>query len=105
MVSEKTLYNSIDKQIISAKNIDLPNVKAAIRLISKLSDPVTHGNKKARQSEKELAKNQFNKYYFNIEKCKGCLHKDGYYKEGSKTYSVTIKTLTHQEQMDFQETE
>lgn len=103
-----------------------------IRLISKLSDTVTHGNRKnedkfeynkdagmyvckaghmairkARQGKKVSRTNQVNTYYFDIEKCKGCPHKDGCYKEGSKTktYSVTIKSIPHQEQMNFQETE
>ena len=103
-----------------------------IRLISKLNPTVTHGNRKnedkfeynkdagmyvckaghmairkARQGKKGVAKNQVTTYYFDIGKCKSCPHNDGCYKEGSKTksYSVSIKSVTHQEQMDFQETE
>ncbi|WMM25898.1 IS1182 family transposase [Tissierella sp. MB52-C2] len=112
------------------------NIKYAkeekFRLISKLNPTVAHGNRKnedkfeynkdagmyvckaghmairkARQGKKGGARNQVNTYYFDIEKCKCCSHKDGCYKEGAKTksYSVSIKSVTHQEQMNFQETE
>jgi len=51
-------------------------------------------------------KNQSLTYYFDIEKCKICPHKDGCYKDGakSKTYSITILSETHKEQKEFQET-
>ncbi|WMM24817.1 IS1182 family transposase [Tissierella sp. MB52-C2] len=112
------------------------NIKYAkeekFRLISKLNPTVVHGNRKnedkfeynkdagmyvckaghmairkARQGKKGGARNQVNTYYFDIEKCKCCSHKDGCYKEGAKTksYSVSIKSVTHQKQMNFQETE
>lgn len=44
-------------------------------------------------------------YFFDIEKCKHCQYRNGCYKDGSKTksYSVSIKTNTHMEQMEFQE--
>lgn len=44
---------------------------------------------------------------FDIEICKRCLLKEGCYKEGSKskTYSVSIKSGEHAEQMAFQESE
>lgn len=63
--------------------------------------------RKARQGEKSTGKNQADTYYFDVEKCKICPLRDGCYKEGakSKTYSITIKSGLHQEQMDFQETE
>lgn len=63
--------------------------------------------RKARQGEKNTGKNQADTYYFNVEKCKTCPLRNGCYKEGakSKTYSVTIKSDLHQEQIDFQETE
>jgi len=46
-------------------------------------------------------------YYFDVEKCKLCPHRDGCYKEGSKTksYSVTLMSKIHSEQQEFQETE
>jgi len=52
-------------------------------------------------------KNQSMTYYFDIEKCKFCLHRGGCYKDGakSKTYSVTILSDTHKAQQAFQETE
>jgi hypothetical protein len=63
--------------------------------------------KKARQGSKHRGKNQAVTYYFDVEKCKNCPLKDGCYKEGSntKTYSVSIKSELHQEQMAFQETD
>ena len=38
--------------------------------------------------------NQSQTYYFDIEKCKQCPHREGCYKEGakSKTFSVTLKS-------------
>ena len=45
-------------------------------------------------------------HYFDIEKCKSCLSKEGCYKEGakSKTYSIAIKSDDHLFQKKFQET-
>lgn len=63
--------------------------------------------RKARQGKKEKNRNQVTTYYFDINKCKCCSRRDGCYKEGSKskTYSVSIKSDIHKEQMVFQETE
>ncbi len=62
--------------------------------------------RKARQGKKEVGKNQVDTYYFDIEKCKLCPLKENCYKPGAKTksYSVSIKSDLHQEQMEFQET-
>lgn len=62
--------------------------------------------RKAQQGTKNSNINQVNTYYFDIEKCKRCPIKKGCYKEGakSKTYSVSIKSDIHKEQMAFQET-
>lgn len=56
-----------------------------------------HKNKKYHRNDREV-------YYFDVEKCKICPHKDGCYKNGSKikTYTVTIKSLPHRKQEDFQ---
>ena len=61
--------------------------------------------RKARQGKKKAVKNQVDTYYFDVEKCKRCPLKDGCYKEGAKTksYSVSIKSDLHKEQMEFQE--
>ena len=102
-----------------------------IKNVSKLSDIVTHGNRKnedvfefnkdagmyvckaghmairrAKQGSKENG-TQVECYYFDMEKCKYCPFKDGCYKEGTKlkTYSVSIKSDTHTTQMDYMETE
>ena len=63
--------------------------------------------RKARQGTKDVGKNQVDTYYFDVEKCKSCPLKEGCYKEGAKTktYSVSIKSELHQDQMVFQETE
>ncbi|OBY79496.1 transposase [Paenibacillus sp. KS1] len=63
--------------------------------------------RKARQGKKGVSKNQLKTYFFDVEICKRCPLKEGCYKEGakSKTYSVTIKSDEHVEQIAFQETE
>ena len=63
--------------------------------------------KKARGGTKDVSKNQVDTYYFDVEKCKSCPLKEGCYKDGAKTktYSVSIKSELHQDQMAFQETE
>lgn len=63
--------------------------------------------RKARQGKKNTAKNQTDTYYFDAMKCKTCPLKNGCYKEGAKTksYSVSIKSDLHQEQIAFQETD
>lgn len=106
-----------------------------IKLASKLSKFVTHGNsqrnnefeynkdagmyvckaghmaiRKAKQGRTDKAKGRIDKnetYYFDIEKCKHCPYKDGCYKDGakSKTYSVKIKDDIHIKHMDYMETE
>lgn len=103
-----------------------------IELVAKLNPLVTQGNRKkedeflfnkdagmyvcpaghmsirkARQGKKGVGKNQTDTYYFDVERCKRCSLKEGCYKEGakSKSYSVSIKSDEHSEQMAFQETE
>ncbi|EDW6550636.1 transposase, partial [Salmonella enterica subsp. enterica serovar Java] len=63
--------------------------------------------RKARQGKKGVGKNQMDTYYFDVERCKLCPLKEGCYKEGakSKSYSVSIKSDEHSEQMTFQETD
>jgi transposase len=63
--------------------------------------------RKARQGKKNIGENQLNTYYFDVEKCKTCPLRNGCYKEGAKakTYSVTIKSDIHKEQIVFQETD
>ncbi|MFB5762036.1 IS1182 family transposase [Paenibacillus medicaginis] len=63
--------------------------------------------RKARTGKKGKGANQVDTYYFNVEICKRCPLKQGCYKEGakSKTYSVSIKSNEHKEQMAFQESE
>lgn len=63
--------------------------------------------RKARQGKKDDGTNQVDTYYFDVEKCKICPLQDNCYKPGAKTksYSVSIKSDLHKEQMAFQETE
>jgi transposase len=63
--------------------------------------------RKSRQGKKNIGVNQVDTYYFEVEKCKTCPLRSGCYKEGAKTksYSVSIKSNIHNEQMSFQETE
>ncbi|RED51091.1 IS1182 family transposase [Cohnella lupini] len=63
--------------------------------------------RKARQGKKGVGTNQTETYYFDVERCKMCPLKAGCYKDGakSKSYSVSIKSLEHTEQMKFQESE
>ncbi|WP_188397924.1 IS1182 family transposase [Sporomusa sp. GT1] len=103
-----------------------------IELISKLNPLITQGNRKkedefqfnkdagmyvcragqmairkARQGKKGVGTNQVDTYYFDIGLCKQCPFKEGCYKEGakSKTYSVSIKSGEHTEQIAFQDSE
>jgi transposase len=63
--------------------------------------------RKYRQGKKNVGQNQVDTYYFDVEKCKNCPLRNGCYKEGAKTktYSVSIKSNIHMDQMSFQETE
>jgi Transposase DDE domain/Transposase domain (DUF772) len=63
--------------------------------------------RKARQGKKNRGKNQADTYYFDVEKCKICPLRENCYKPGAKTktYSVTIKSDLHRQQMAFQETD
>jgi transposase len=63
--------------------------------------------RKALQGKKNIGTNQVQTYYFDVEKCKSCPLKKGCYKEGArtKTYSLSIKSDLHQEQIAFQETD
>lgn len=63
--------------------------------------------RKARGGKKNIGGNQVDTYYFDVEKCKVCPLRENCYKPGakSKTYSVSIKSDTHLQQMAFQETD
>lgn len=63
--------------------------------------------RKARQGKKDDGTNQTDTYYFDVEKCKTCSFKNGCYKPAAKTksYSVSIKSDKHLEQMKFQQTD
>lgn len=103
-----------------------------IKIVAKLNSNISHGRRKeqdefdynkdadmyvcpaghlairkARQGQKNIGTNQATTYYFDIEKCKICPLREGCYKPGAKTksYSVTIKSQTHQDQLEFQNSE
>ncbi|MFL0253355.1 transposase, partial [Clostridium neuense] len=103
-----------------------------IKLVARLSESVTHGNrknsnkfefnkdagmyvcqeghmafKKTIQKKNNTKKNQTEQYFFDVNKCKCCPSREGCYKEGNKTktYSVTILSNPHKEQIKFQESE
>ncbi len=63
--------------------------------------------RKARQGKKNYSTNQTDTYFFDVEKCKTCTLKNVCYKPASKTksYSVSLKSDEHQEQMKFQQTD
>lgn len=63
--------------------------------------------RKAKQGTKNVGKNQVHTYYFDVGKCKTCPLRDGCYKPEakSKSYSVSIRSDLHQEQIAFQETD
>lgn len=63
--------------------------------------------RKSKQGKKNVGRNQVETHYFDVEKCKSCPLKEGCYKEGSKTktYSISIKSELHKEQIAFQETD
>ena len=111
-----TAYSGKDN-ILNAKENKL-------ELVSKLNPHITHGTRtkenefefnkdagmyvcktghmeirKARTGKKNVGQNQRDTYYFDIDKCKICLLREGYYKEEakSKTYSVTIKSTGHKD--------
>jgi IS5 family transposase len=106
-----------------------------IKLASKLSKSVTHGNgknkndfeynkdagmyvcksghmaikkfKQGTKSDKNGINTEVESYFFDVEKCKYCPHKNGCYKEGAKnkTFSVKIKDDIHIKHMDYMQTE
>ena len=95
-----------------------------IKLASKLSKFVTHGNSQRNNNSeynkdagmyvcqaghmaiRKAKQGQCESYYFDIEKCKHCPYKNGCYKDGAKsrTYNVTIKKDIHIKHMDYMET-
>jgi transposase len=112
------------------ENLELMN-EQGIKVVAKLNPSITQGSRKnedrfdynkdadmfvcpaghlairkARQGKKNRGKNQADTYYFDVEKCKTCPLKENCYKPGAKTktYSVTIKSDLHSQQIAFQET-
>ena len=66
-----------------------------------------HGYTKGSPGQKEYWNESKTNLLFDVEKCRSCPLKEGCYKEGAKTktYSVSIKSELHQEQIAFQETD
>ena len=63
--------------------------------------------RKAKQGKKDGEYNQVWTYFFDVEKCKSCAHREGCYKDGakSKTYSVSIRTDEQERHLEFQKTD
>jgi len=63
--------------------------------------------RKAIQVKKAKGKSQTDSYFFDVEKCKTCALMNGCYKPGARTksYTVSIKSDEHKEQMKFQQTD
>lgn len=63
--------------------------------------------RKARGGKKNVGGNQVDTYFFDIERCKICPLRENCYKPGAKTktYSVSIKSDAHLQQVAFQETD
>lgn len=63
--------------------------------------------RKAKQGKKSQGRNQVISYYFDIDKCKNCTKQEGCYKPGAKTksYSISIKSDIHREQIEFEKSE
>lgn len=108
--------------------------KEELKLVSKLSKSVTHGNgknkdkfeynkdagmyvcqaghmaikkiKSGSKCDKKGADSRVEVYHFDVERCKRCPFKEGCYKPGAKTktFSVKIKSDIHIKHMDYMET-
>lgn len=120
-----------DKAYSSKDNLTYTQHKRQ-QLISRLHPVITNGKRDSKQvfefnkdanmfvcpaghlatskyvkKRKDTSKNDQEKYYFDVEKCKVCPLRQGCYKEGAKTktYSISIKSSEHLAQEAFQETE
>ena len=127
----------IDEVLGDAAYAEKDNIKLAeekgIRLVAKLNKKIIYGNRKnedkfeynkdagmyvcqaghmaikkgVNKSVEKFGHNNREVYYFDIEKCKICPHREGCYKEGAKnkTYTVTLKSNKHLKQEEFQKSE
>ncbi len=120
-----------DSAYSGKENLILAN-ENEIKIVAKLNPAITQGSRKeeerfefnkdagmfvcpaghlairkAKQGTKNVSKNQTYSYYFDIVRCKICPLKDGCYRDGakSKSYSVSINSKTHQDQIDFQKSD
>ena len=138
---EKTQSNGIEVEAVIGDGAysEKENIEYCedneIKLASKLSKSVTHGNGKNKddfeynkdaemyvckaghmairkaktgsKKGKDGRNKQVETYYFDIEKCKCCRYKDSCYKDGAKTktYNIKIKQDSHIKHMDYMETD
>jgi len=120
-----------DSAYSGKSNIELAE-KEQFKLVSRLNPIITNGGRgkedefeynkdagmfvckaghmairKAVQGKKKVGVNQVEAYYFDVKKCCQCKLSDGCYKPGakSKTYSVTIRSNTHEKQAEFQKSD
>tara|TARA_R110002073_G_scaffold335756_2_gene528782 strand:- start:175 stop:1626 length:1452 start_codon:yes stop_codon:yes gene_type:complete len=63
--------------------------------------------RKARQGKRDRGINQVDTYYFDVQKCRVCPLREGCYTPNAKTktYSVSIKSNLHKEQISLQKTD
>ena len=96
--------NPIISQGVRKKEDEFEYNKDADRFVC----PAGHmAERKSIQGRNNIGKNQVVTHYFDIKKCKNCPLKKGCYKEGakSKTYSISIKSEIHKEQINFEKSE
>lgn len=81
--------------------------KDAGMYVCKAGHMATHKRKHGSKCNKNGYDTRIEAYYFDVEKCKHCPYKKGCYKEGakSKTYDVKIKSDVHIKHMNYMETE
>ncbi|WP_214803207.1 transposase [Exiguobacterium sp. ERU656] len=63
--------------------------------------------RKSRTGKKNVGASQQETHFFDIALCKRCLMREGCYKDGakSKTYSVSLKSKEHSEQLEYEQTD
>ncbi len=120
-----------DSAYSGKENLKIASIQN-IKVVAKLNPSISHGTrkeadkfdfnkdadrfvcpaghmaiKKLYQRTKNKSGNPAEAYYFDVEKCKSCFLQSGCYKPGAKTksYTVTIKSELHQDQLAFQETD
>ena len=121
-----------DSAYSGKQNLEL-TAKQDIKVVAKLNPSITQGfrkdedkfdynkdadmfvcpaghlsiHKARHKGSKHDGKSQVDMYFFDVEKCKVCPLRENCYKPGakSKSYSVSIKSEVHKQQMNFQQSD